>query len=292
MREKTRILFVDDEPEACDEFSVYLMKKNYRVSAVNNGLEAVRVVKNERIDVVITDYKMPGMNGLELIRELKSINSNIPVILISGDADIKTAVKSLREEAFDFLYKPVNSKELLKVINSAIFRSKRKIVEEEIEDEDSRYYGPVKHVIMGELKDISVIHIYKSLDEHSKSAIALVFHRMMMEGLLKKKVIFSLKHVPYMNNVGLNLLIDLRNELDNRGYNLIMTNLSDPVYKYMYGLGYCEYFEVGRSFRDAIEFFQGLSNWFLSKNKINLWNINFVLYTNSINGMKDGLYKI
>ena len=103
------VLFVDDEKDVCDVFSIYLKKKGYDVHVAQNGLEAFRLLKQVKPDIVITDYDMPEINGIELLKEIKKSDPGMPVIMISGRADMRTAVEALKEDAFDFIEKPVDS---------------------------------------------------------------------------------------------------------------------------------------------------------------------------------------
>ena len=80
------------------------------------------LVRGQKPIVVITDYRMPGMDGLELLREIKAFDPNIQVILISGHADMKTAVRALKEAAFDFQNKPLVIKDLLAAVDQAAER--------------------------------------------------------------------------------------------------------------------------------------------------------------------------
>ena len=251
-----KILFVDDEQAVRDEFAIYLKRKGYAVVTAADGLQAFRLFKTEAPDIVLTDYHMPEITGLELLREIKAIRPEVPVILISGKADMRTAVEALKEDAFDFLQKPVDSAELLASVRRALARTRKTSPEDEATPnklDDSKYYGPIHHSIEGDRSIVSVLYVYKALDEYTKKSLADTISKLQGEQSLKTNVLVILKHVHYINNVGLNFLIDTHAALKARGHYVVLSHLSDPVQKYLKMLGYTDYFRIIPNQRDAIQ---------------------------------------
>ncbi|HPV43562.1 MAG TPA: response regulator [Spirochaetota bacterium] len=115
MNKKT-VLIVDDEPDICSELSQFLTRKGYSVITATNGKEALGLYKKNRPDIVLSDYKMPVMNGFELMLKIKSINKNATVILASAVVDLNPFIMTKDSSAYEFLNKPVDLNELLKVI--------------------------------------------------------------------------------------------------------------------------------------------------------------------------------
>ncbi|MEE8449676.1 MAG: sigma-54 dependent transcriptional regulator [Thermodesulfobacteriota bacterium] len=111
-----RILVVDDEPVQREMIAEFLARAEFDVQAVSSGAEALAVIKKERVDLVITDYKMPGMSGLELVKESKEINPEVNVVILTAYGTIGTAVAAMKEGAYDYLTKPVDLDELLALI--------------------------------------------------------------------------------------------------------------------------------------------------------------------------------
>lgn len=250
----TSILLVDDEEGVRGEFSEYLGGKGYRVLTAKDGLDGLRLFKREQPDLALIDYHMPEINGLELLRSLKQDAPDMPVIMMSAVADMKTAVQALKEEAFDFLRKPVDSQELLTCIGQALKR-RRELTQPEVveaEQRSSRYLGPVNHVELGPRKDISGVYLYKSLDEYSKKRLASAFDRLLHERVLKSKIVLVFTNVNYINNVGLNYLIDLCRQLQGRGHSVVLAHLTQPVHDYLKLLGYLDYFRVEPNIQDAV----------------------------------------
>jgi signal transduction histidine kinase len=121
--EKT-ILIVDDEEGIRKVLSIALSDMGYRVLTAENGAAALRVFKAERPQIVLTDIKMPEMDGIELLRRLKQEQPETEVIMITGHGDMDLAIKSVKYEATDFVTKPINDE----VLEIALNRAQERIV--------------------------------------------------------------------------------------------------------------------------------------------------------------------
>ena len=102
------ILLVDDEPDIRDVLELSLEDLGYTVYTAENGEEALRRFKEVQTSIVMTDIKMPVLDGIELLRRVKQINPDTEVVMITGHGDMKLAIESLKNEATDFITKPVN----------------------------------------------------------------------------------------------------------------------------------------------------------------------------------------
>ncbi len=116
------ILVVDDEASARSALSEILADEGYSVRTASDGFRALQVVAEELPDVVVTDLKMPGMDGLTLLRKLKADAPECQVILMTAFGAVETAVKAMREGASDYVTKPLNSDELIVVIERCLDR--------------------------------------------------------------------------------------------------------------------------------------------------------------------------
>jgi signal transduction histidine kinase len=103
-----KILLVDDEEGIRKVLSITLSDAGYRVFVAENGWEALRIFKTESPPIVMTDIKMPGMDGIELLKNIKRENPDTEVIMITGHGDMDLAIESLKYEATDFITKPIN----------------------------------------------------------------------------------------------------------------------------------------------------------------------------------------
>ncbi|MFQ5850130.1 MAG: sigma-54-dependent transcriptional regulator [Candidatus Binatia bacterium] len=112
MEKRVRILLVDDEADFRAIISDHLEEHGYKVSSLGTGQEAVSAAQEEEFDVALLDIKMPGMDGVELLRMLKEVEPSIEVIMLTGHATIETAVQAIKLGALDYLSKPVRLSEL------------------------------------------------------------------------------------------------------------------------------------------------------------------------------------
>ncbi len=103
-----KIVLVDDEKDIRDVLEISLSDMGYHVFAAGNGKQALEVFRKEMPQIVITDIKMPGMDGIEILRKIKNENPDTEVIMITGHGDTDLAIKSLKYEAIDFIAKPIS----------------------------------------------------------------------------------------------------------------------------------------------------------------------------------------
>ena len=114
------ILVVDDEPNYLIVLSELLRDEGFEVFTAPSGNEAVDIVREVDLDLVLSDMQMPGMDGMQLLQEVKDINNELPVIIITAYAEIEKAVSCMQGGAFSYLAKPFSNDELLVNINKAI----------------------------------------------------------------------------------------------------------------------------------------------------------------------------
>jgi two-component system, NtrC family, response regulator AtoC len=103
--EKRNILVVDDKDFMRESISEVLRRKGCDVKTASGGRDAIEIFKRELFDLVISDYKMPQMNGVELLQNIKAVNPDVPFLIFTGYGDIKTAVEAMEKGAFTFLEK-------------------------------------------------------------------------------------------------------------------------------------------------------------------------------------------
>jgi len=131
----THILVVDDEESLREILSEVLAEEGHRVSAAASAEQALMLLSDRHIDIVITDIRMPGMNGIDLLRKIKEKNQETQVIVITSHASLDSALAALRAGAYDYLFKPFEDLELIPaVVNRALekmqlLREKKILVE-------------------------------------------------------------------------------------------------------------------------------------------------------------------
>ncbi len=108
-----KILWVDDEVELLKSHIIFLESKNYKVTAVNNGLDAIEMFENESFDIVFLDENMPGISGLETLSEMKEKKSSVPIIMITKSEEESIMEEAIGSKISDYLIKPVNPNQIL-----------------------------------------------------------------------------------------------------------------------------------------------------------------------------------
>ncbi len=117
--EDIKILVIDDEKNILESIKMVLTYENYKVETASSGLDGVELFKTINPDIVLLDVKMPGFNGIEVLRNLKEINPLTEVIMISGHSGIEEAVEASKLGAFDFLEKPLARDKLILTVRNA-----------------------------------------------------------------------------------------------------------------------------------------------------------------------------
>ena len=130
MNKAVRILVVDDEMIVREALSNYLREDGYEAIAVETGVEALKKVEGERWNVLFVDLKMPGMDGLEVLREVKKITSDLPVIIITAYASIDSAVQAMKDGAYDYIVKPFDPEAIALVVEKVV--EHQRLVQENI----------------------------------------------------------------------------------------------------------------------------------------------------------------
>lgn len=122
--QKHKILVVDDEPCVLDAIAALLDSFGYCVTACDHPGSALVKLQSDPFDVVLTDIRMPGMSGVELLGIIRSFNPEIPVILMTGYAELDSSIGAIRNGAFDFIIKPFDMRYLVQCVEKAIELSK------------------------------------------------------------------------------------------------------------------------------------------------------------------------
>ena len=116
-----KLLIVDDEPDMLKLLSMIIREKTpYEVTTTNNPLEALDFVKKGGFDIVIADLKMPGLDGIELLDAVKSIEQDIPVVIITAYGTVESAAETIEKGGFDFITKPFRKEQILMTIDKAL----------------------------------------------------------------------------------------------------------------------------------------------------------------------------
>ncbi len=119
MEKKITILIVDDEESVRESLNLWFTEDGYRVECAENAKQALSILESDVFDIILTDLKMPGMDGLELLQRIKTLNKDSIIIVMTAFATVDTAVKALKEGAFDYVTKPFDPDDLSHLIRNA-----------------------------------------------------------------------------------------------------------------------------------------------------------------------------
>jgi len=116
---KVRVLLVDDEKEFVDALSERLELRLFEVKTSYSGEDAVGLVRQADVDVVVLDVLMPGKDGIATLMEIKKAKPLVQVIMLTGNATVETAINGMKQGAYDYLMKPTETEELVRKIEGA-----------------------------------------------------------------------------------------------------------------------------------------------------------------------------
>ena len=121
-KKEARILVVDDDKELADNLVEYLSKLGYQAAPAYGGREALTMFEQGDFQLVITDLKMPEMDGMELLEAVKALDRRVVAMVITGYGTIESAVEAIKKGAYDYIPKPFKMEELELIVNRALER--------------------------------------------------------------------------------------------------------------------------------------------------------------------------
>ncbi len=127
MENAIRVLIVDDEDDFRETIVKRLNARKLQAEGANSGVKALEVLKDKEFDVMVLDVKMPGMDGIETLRHVKTMTPDTEVIMLTGHASVEFGLKGMQLGAFDYIMKPAPINELLDTIGQAYSKKKGKI---------------------------------------------------------------------------------------------------------------------------------------------------------------------
>lgn len=136
-----KILIIDDETDMLKLLEMIIREKTpYAATGTNNPFEAAELVKNNDFALVITDLKMPGLDGIELLERIRNFNEEIPVIFITAYGTVESAMEAMGKGGFDFITKPFKKEQILYTIEKALklvkLQQENKMLREKLKEAD------------------------------------------------------------------------------------------------------------------------------------------------------------
>jgi signal transduction histidine kinase len=144
-KEPANILIVDDEPGPRESLRMVL-QEDYHVTCVSDGRAALQVVKTRPVDLVTLDLRLPGLDGTDLLREIKALDPNIEVIVVTGYGDLQSAMESIHHGVFDYVTKPFNIAEIKMAVAKSLERRRLNV-------ELARFFGELEAEEAGSLQE-------------------------------------------------------------------------------------------------------------------------------------------
>lgn len=164
------ILLIDDDPVVRSLASGILRKNGYQVYIAKDGQEGLELAEKHGPDLVITDYQMPGMSGIDVLAKLKQDDATLPVIMLTAYGDATLTIKSMQTGAFDYIEKPINPRELLETVKNGL-----SAVESTQKQDDPTGEGKRKkdeNIMVG--KSAAMLSIFKNIGRISQNYVNIL----------------------------------------------------------------------------------------------------------------------
>ena len=120
MLKKVRILIVDDDPDVCEYLVAFLTRDGYDVHTINDPTRVIPELENNRYQIIILDLKMPRVSGVELLKQIREVDTDICIIIYTGYPSVDTAIETMKNQVFDYIKKPFDIDDFRGVIEKAI----------------------------------------------------------------------------------------------------------------------------------------------------------------------------
>jgi anti-anti-sigma factor len=212
-----KVLVIDDEKTTLSMFQMFLKAYGYTVLTAENGEKGLEVFDQEKPDLVITDIKMPGMDGMQVLKTIKEESPGTEVIIVTGYGDTDLTVQAMKLNATDFLHKPIGKDALRQALNRAGERLGLLKKNEE-------------QIILTMTGGLAVIDIQGNINASHEQKLLEVYDRIIHEG--KSKILFRFKSNSSVNGTGIAILIQILSKCLDKGQKAAITGLSENFQKF------------------------------------------------------------
>jgi anti-anti-sigma factor len=211
-----KILVIDDEKPTLMMFRLMLAAYGYDVLTAENGQEGLEVFIRERPSIVLTDIKMPGMNGIEVLKQIKAIDPSTEVIVITGHGDMDLAIQALNLDATDFINKPIQRHLLEQAIRRA--EERRRLAGEQATE---MVLQPAEHA--------AVIAIQGNITAKAEARFQALYQEAL--ALNKPRIVLHFLENAAINGAGIAILTQLLLESQKQGRHVVVAELSENLRK-------------------------------------------------------------
>jgi len=210
--EREKILIIDDEKPTLKMFSLFLEVYGFSILTAESGEEGLDVFERERPEIVLTDIKMPGMDGIEVLREIKRRSPTTEVIVITGHGDMDLAIQALNLDAADFINKPIQRQSLEQALSRA--RERLRLAKIRLHEVETRQEG-----------ENFIIHIQGNLNAYSESLLRDAYDQGVATHA--RRIVLHFEPATSINGAGIAILTQLLLESEKQGVEMVMAGLSD-----------------------------------------------------------------
>ncbi len=212
MNAKKTVLVIDDETATLTMFRLFLKAYGYSVLTAENGETGLRLVREHLPGIVFTDLKMPGMDGFDVLKQIKQTAPETEVVVITGHGDMDHVVRALNLNATDFINKPIGRSAL----DAALKRAEARL------EDDQRDEAPLKLEISS---GVGIVSIRGTLSGRHKDLLTTYLHRILDSGT--KGIVIGFDDFSAVNGTGIALLTRLLSEARATGTPIYIAGLSE-----------------------------------------------------------------
>ncbi|WP_457571774.1 response regulator [Desulfovulcanus sp.] len=222
MSEREKILVIDDEEPTLKMFELFLQAYGYEPITATSGEQGLELFRSCRPSIVLTDIKMPGMDGLQVLKKIKEMNPRTEVIVITGHGDMDLAIRALNLDATDFINKPIGREDLEKALarareRIALSKAKQKEISFKIED------GKAIIKICGHVNALSASFLNDTFQNSLQNKV--------------QKLIYVFEKSTTINGAGIAALSEIFAQARKKGLDIFVVNLPQNFQKVFQVLG-------------------------------------------------------
>lgn len=211
-----KILVIDDEKPTLKMFKLFLDAYGYEIFTADSGEEGLEIFEREKPDIVLTDIKMPGMNGIEVLQAIKKQASSTEVIVITGHGDTDLAIQALNLDATDFINKPIQRKSLEEGLKRAQERLKLTITNQD-------------EIKISQKNDVLVLDIQHSVGSHCELFLRQAYTKAVQDKMAK--IIFKFGPNASINGAGISILSQIIRDSEKKKIEIIFVGIAENFYK-------------------------------------------------------------
>jgi anti-anti-sigma factor len=238
-----KILVIDDEKPTLNMFRLFLKAYGYEVLLAENGLQGLDIFRQEGPPIVLTDIKMPGLDGLEVLRQVKEIAPRTEVIVISGHGDMDLAMRALQLNASDFLSKPVQKSEL----DIALKRAEERL---------KQGTDPAQAIgCQMREGDLCVLEVAGDISSQSESMLNAAFQKAWAQRT--RKILMRFTERTSVNSAGVAVLIQLLLEAHRRSVPVAICRLAPHLKQLFEMVGINNYARTFEQEEEALAYLAG-----------------------------------